>query len=321
MRLCLCRRGAARILESIRAELPQDEILDCSPKEVARVAQEVEVLVPLTAGIGENALASPRLRLVQQFGAGLDGVDVGAASRHGVYVANVPSGETANADSVAELAILLMLALARRLPQTQESLRERRLATPIGTTLLGANVTIVGFGGIGRALARRLRPFGVRIVAVSRRGARGGESEVDLHVPSSALPSAVAQADFIVVATPLSDETRGLIGAEVFANAKPGAFLINVARGPIVDREALIDALRSGRLAGAGLDVFWEEPPDPDDPLFSFNVVATPHVGGATETSLRGIARAVADNVERLRRGEPPRNCVNATSVERAARS
>jgi lactate dehydrogenase-like 2-hydroxyacid dehydrogenase len=100
----------------LRRELPEDEVLECSPQEISDIARDVEVLVPLVAHVGDGALASPRLRLVQQFGAGLDGVDVVAASRHGVYVANVPSGETANADSVAELAILLMLALARRLP-------------------------------------------------------------------------------------------------------------------------------------------------------------------------------------------------------------
>jgi phosphoglycerate dehydrogenase-like enzyme len=319
MRIYLCRRGAARILDSLRAELPQDELVECSPKDVAAAARDADVLVPLTAAIGDEALASPRLRLVQQFGAGLDGVDVGAASRRGVYVANVPTGETANADSVAELAILLMLALARHLQETRESLRNRRLATPVGTTLLGATVVIVGFGGIGRALAPRLRPFGARVVVVSRRGPRGDDTDVDRHLPGTSLHSALAEADFVVVATPLSDETRGLIGREALASTKPGAFLVNVARGPIVDREALLDALRSGRLAGAGLDVFWEEPPDPADPLFSLNVVATPHVGGATERSLRTIAHAVAENVERLRRGKPPRNCVNA--AERIARA
>ena len=319
MRVCLCRRGAAKIVELLRGELPRDEILECAPEEVARVAQQVEVLVPLIARVGEEALASPRLRLVQQFGAGLDGVEIEAASRHGIYVANVPSGETANADSVAELAILLMLALARRWPRAQENLRARRVGAPGRTTLMGKTVMIVGFGGIGRTLARRLRGFDVRIVGVSRRGPRGEEGEADLHVAVAALEETLRQADFVVVATPLNEETRGMIGTRVFASMKRGAFLINVARGPVVEREALVAALESGQLAGAGLDVFWEEPPDPADPIFALEVVATPHIGGATDISLQEIARGVAENMSRLRRGEVPRNCVNASSVDAAA--
>jgi phosphoglycerate dehydrogenase-like enzyme len=139
-------------------------------------------------------------------------------------------------------------------------------------------------------------------------------------VPASELHAALELADFVVVATPLRAETRGLIGRDAFAHMKPGAFLINVARGPVVDREALLEALRSGKLGGVGLDVFWEEPPDPADPLFSYEVVATPHVGGATDTSLQDIAREVAANVNRLRRGEVLRNCVNASSMDVAAR-
>lgn len=319
VKICLCRRGATRILDLLRTELPEDQLLECSPAEVPDVARTIEVLVPIVARVGEDALASPSLRLVQQFGAGLDGVDVDAASRHGIYVANVPSGETANADSVAELAVLLMLALARRLPQAQENFRAGRLGAPIGTTLKGRTVAILGFGGIGRALARRLRPFGVRILAVSRRGPRGAEAEADLHVSTSGLHAVLPRADFLVVATPLEAETRGLVGREAFAHMKQGAFLVNVARGPVVDREALLEALGSGRLAGAGLDVFWQEPPDPTDPIFSHQVIATPHVGGATDISLREIAQAVAANVNRLRRGELPRNCVNARSLDLSA--
>ncbi|MCS6924988.1 MAG: hypothetical protein NZ578_03695, partial [Candidatus Binatia bacterium] len=103
-----------------------------------------------------------------------------------------------------------------------------------------------------------------------------------------------------------------------FACMKPDAFLINVARGPVVDYEALLAALRTRRIAGAGLDVFWYEPFDPQDPLFSYNVIATPHIGGATDLSLRGIAKKVAENINRVRRGEVPLNCVNATALRTA---
>lgn len=261
MRICLCRRGATRILESLRAELPEDEVLECSPEEVQDVARRVEVVVPIVARVGEDALASPCLRLVQQFGAGLDVVDIDSASRHGVYVANVPSGETANADSVAELAVLLMIALARRWSRAQESLRARRIGVPIGTTLKGKTVAIVGFGGIGRALARRLRAFSVRVVAISRHGPREAAAEADLHLPASGLHAALEQADFVVVATPLQAETRGLIGRDAFAHMKRGAFLVNIARGAVVDREALLEALRSGSSAEQGSTFSGKSPP------------------------------------------------------------
>ena len=318
MRIVLCLRGAAQLIRWLQAELPEDEILECSETEVPAMARRADVLIPTISRIGEEAMASPTLKLVQQFGAGLDTVEVEPASRHGVWVANVPSGETANAESVAELAVLLMLALARRLPQAQESIRSHRVGAPIGTTLEKKTVAIVGFGGIGRALARRLRPFEMRLLAVSRRGPRGGnEEEVDFHGDAAQLSRVLGEADFVVVATPLSDETRGLIGRDRFAEMKRGCFLVNVARGPIVDREALLDALRDGTVAGAGIDVFWQEPVDPADPLLAENVIATPHVGGATDTSLREIARGVAENVNRIRRGEPPRNCVNADAIDR----
>ena len=315
MKVCLCLRGAAHILALVRAELPDDEVLECAPAEVVEMAREVDVLVPLVAPVTAEALASPRLRLVQQFGAGVDGVDVAAASRSGVYVANVPTGGTANADSVAELAILHMLALARRFRRAQENVKTRRLGAPTGTTLLGKTVAIVGFGGIGRAVARRLGGFGMRIVAVSKRGPQGGDDPVDLHVSAERLHDVLADADFVIVATPLGEETRGLIGREAIARMKPGAFLVNVARGGVVDREALIEALEAKKLGGAGLDVYWTEPPDPDDPLFSLEVVATPHIGGATDTSFRDIAREVAAKVKRLARGEVPRNAVNAAAM------
>ena len=116
----------------------------------------------------------------------------------------------------------------------------------------------------------------------------------------------------MITAPPLNDETRSLMGRAEFACMKPEAFVINVARGPVLDYAALLTALREGRIAGAGLDVFWYEPFDPNDEIFQYNVLATPHIGGATDVSLQGIAKRVAENVNRLRTGEMPLNCVNA---------
>lgn len=311
MRIYFCREGLTYIMNVLQKELPADHVLACAPENVAKAALEADVLIPTVSAIGEEALRAPQLKIVQQFGAGLDTVDIPAATRHGVYVANVPTAGTGNAESCAELAMLFMLALARRYPQTQESLRQRKLGAPMGMALKGRTAAIIGFGGIGQELARRLSSFEMRILAVSRRGPKEGDTPVDFHGAQSSLHDVLRQADFVIAAPPLNDETRGLIGQSELSCMKPTAFVINVARGPVLDYNALLSALKDGRIAGAGLDVFWYEPFDPNDPIFSCNVIATPHIGGATDLSLQGIAKRVAANINRIRRGEAPSNCAN----------
>jgi phosphoglycerate dehydrogenase-like enzyme len=316
MRICFCREGLTYITNVLQNELPEDQVFACAPENVAEAALEADVLIPTVSRIGEDALCSPRLKLVQQYGAGLDSVDIPAASQHGVYVANVPTAGTGNAESCAELTLFFMLALARQYPRTQENLRQRKLGAPLGMALKGRTAAIVGFGGIGQELAKRLSGLEMKVLAVSRRGPKAGEIPVDFHGAQDSLHGVLQQADFVIAAPPLNDETRGLIGQAEFARMKPTAFVINVARGPVLDYDALLAALKDGRIAGAGLDVFWYEPFDPNDPIFSYNVVATPHVGGATDLSLQGIAKKVADNINRIRRGEAPLSCANLTDVK-----
>jgi phosphoglycerate dehydrogenase-like enzyme len=180
---------------------------------------------------------------------------------------------------------------------------------------------IVGYGGIGREVARRLAGFEMRVLAVSRSGPKHSAEEdaipVAGHYPESGLHDALREADFVVLAPPLNDATRGLMGETEFALLKPAAYVVNVARGGVIDYDALLAALRDKRIAGAGLDVFWQEPMNPADPIFGYNVMGTPHIGGATDLSFRGIARKVAENVERLRRGEMPVNCANPEATRR----
>jgi len=311
MKIYFCRENLTYIMNILQNELREDEVLCCAPEKVAEAAQEADVLIPTVSRIGEDALRSPRLKLVQQYGAGLDSVDIPAATRLGVYVANVPSAGTGNAESVAELTLLFMLTLARQYPRAQECLQQSKLGTPMGMALKGRTAAIVGYGGIGQEVAKRLAGFEMKILAVSRRGPKPGDVSVDFHGRSESLHDVLRQADFVIVAPPLNDETRSLIGQAEFACMKPSAFIINVARGPVLDYDALLAALKEGRIAGAGLDVFWYEPFDPTNPIFSYNVIATPHIGGATDLSLQGIAKKVAENVNRARRGEPPLNCMN----------
>ena len=319
MRIYFGRQGLTYICNILQNELPDDEILDCPPDQVSVAAQDADILIPTVSPIPADAMRSSRLKLVQQYGAGLDTVDIPAATAAGIYVANVPTAGTGNAESVAELALLFMLGLARKYRQTQESIRNKVLGSPLGQTLKGKTAAIIGYGGIGRALAERLSGFEMNILAVSRRGpspdkptdGKDDDISISQHVAQDGLHDALKQADFVITAPPLNDETRGLIGQAEFACMKPEAFVINVARGPVLDYDALLAALKEGRIAGAGLDVFWYEPFDPDDEIFSYNVLATPHVGGATDVSLQGIAKRVAENVNRLRNGEAPLNCAN----------
>ena len=160
-------------------------------------------------------------------------------------------------------------------------------------------------------LARKqsqMAPFGVRLAGIKRRRLRQAKQELGLRwVGNPAdLPALLAQSDFVVLTLPLSTDSRNLIDETALAAMKPGAFLINLSRGGIVNRDALEVALKAGRIAGAGLDVFWTEPPDPSDPIFTHNVMATPHIGGVTDLSMQGIVRVVAENIRRVARNEKP---------------
>jgi phosphoglycerate dehydrogenase-like enzyme len=225
-------------------------------------------------------------------------------------VANVPAAGTGNADGVGEIAVLHLLALARRYHAGREAVRDGRLGEPLGSALAGSRIVILGLGDVGRAVAARLAGFGAELVGVGTRSgaeaaALADELGLAAYLPVDRLTEALSGARALIVCCVLSDGTRGLVGAEALAALADGAHLVNVARGAVVDYGALLDALRGGALAGAGLDVYWEEPIDPADPLLSENVTLTPHIGGVTDVSYGRMATHVVANLERLRRGEP----------------
>ena len=291
------------------ARLPCDEIVVCPQHAIREALDGVDVLVPLMARIDRPLIEAGRYRLIQQFGTGLEGVDLEAARTRGVWVANAAASAGANAESVAEHALMLMLAVLRQLPAAQANVRAGVLGAPLGLALTGRTVCIVGLGAVGRALAVRLAPFGVRLIGVTRRpdARRSMEAGLAACYGFDDRMKAFAIADILVLCLPVTGETRGLIDAAAFSALPDGACLVNVARGGLVEYAAAFDALSSGRLRGAGLDVFWHEPIAPDDPLLALpNVIATAHVGGVTDRSYAGITDAVVDNIERLRRGEPP---------------
>jgi phosphoglycerate dehydrogenase-like enzyme len=282
---------------ALQAQLPHAAISASGPAAVADVLDGVDVLVPFGARVDASVLDAGRLQLVQQFGAGLDGVDLDAARDRGIPVANVPSTHTGNAAPVAEVALLHLLALSRRYHEAIDCVRSARVGEPVGRALAGRTLAVVGMGAVGRAVEERARAFGMIVIGVGRR-------------PRAELLEVLAGVDAVVLCCPLTDETRGLIGEAELAALREGALLVNVARGAVVDYASLLAALRSGRLAGAGLDVFWDEPFDPADPLLAEVVTTTPHIAGVTVETNRAVARWVAENVERLRRGEPLQNRV-----------
>jgi D-3-phosphoglycerate dehydrogenase len=275
-------------------------------RPLAEQVAEAAALIPSMARItAEVIAAAPRLRLIVQFGAGLDGVDRAAAEARGVLVRNVPG---ANAQAVAEMALFLMLGLARRLPLHRRSFESRVVGDPPGIELKGRTLGIVGLGATGRALARMARGIGMNVIAVRARGPQAAGDDAEWVGGPEHLELLLQKADFVSLHVPASAETRGLIDAARLERFKPEAFLINVGRGELVDRAALVAALREGRIAGAGLDVYWEEPPDPDDPLLAMsNVVATPHLGGVTQEALERLADRVTDILTRtLLPASPP---------------
>ncbi|MFT4560998.1 MAG: phosphoglycerate dehydrogenase-like enzyme [Gammaproteobacteria bacterium] len=322
MRIGLCIRGFTRVLEILKQELPHDEVYECDADEVIALAPETDVFLPTVAPIPAAAFAAPRLKLVQQYGVGLDSVDIPAATASGVLVANVPSVGTGNAESVAELAIAHMLMLSRHMPLAFTRFKERKVGGPLGNCIWQSTVAIVGYGGIGEEIARRLAGFGVKIIAISRSGPTGSRQRdpsvsIDLHVSAREMHDVIGEADYVIVAAPASPENIGLVDSGLIARMKRGTYIVNIARGPVIDYDALLAALREGHVAGAGLDVFWSEPFNPNDGLLNENVIATPHVGGNTARSLLGIGQAVAENVERIRRGEPPLCWVNPGAGQR----
>ncbi len=275
-----------------------------------RAPPPVDVLVPLGAQVGPALLDACRPRLVQQFGVGLQGVDLEAARRRNIAVANVPAADTGNAAAVAELAMLHLLALLRHWGQAaQAAVEQRRVGSPMGAMLASRTVAVLGVGAIGTHVITRLRAFEAEPVGVGRRDLDAVPNVAALldaqhYHQVDDLAVALRRSDALLVCCPLTEHTRGLVGAGALNALPAGGFLVNVGRGPVVDRDALLAALRSGHLAGAGLDVAWTEPIDPDDELLAHNVTVTPHIGGVTQESYAAMASAFAANIGHHANGE-----------------
>ncbi len=286
------------------------------PSVLRRDGTAADVLIPAMSRIdGELMDRIERLRLIQQWGAGLEGVEIEAATRRRIAVANVPSAGTGNAESVAEWCVMAAIAVSRRLSVPQDTIRGGKgWGAPTGRALLGRTAGIIGLGGIGQALAERLRPFGMRLLGIKRNPASGIAERLGMEWIGGPdrLPELLRHSDYVFICAPMNEQTRMLIDERALALLPPQACIINASRGGLLSQPALMRALSEGRLIGAGLDVFEHEPLDPGSPLLARpDVVATPHIAGVTDVSYRGISLRVAENVRRLTAGEPLQNCVN----------
>ncbi|MHA1548331.1 MAG: NAD(P)-dependent oxidoreductase [Alphaproteobacteria bacterium] len=283
------------------------------PYDVSRplVAQidDVDVLIvghqTVTA---DDMAAAPRLALLQQHGHGLDSVDRAAAAKAGITVANVPGG---NSVAVAEHCLALLLAEAKHLGAAAAEIAAGRVGAPATIELAGKTVLVVGLGASGNVFARLAAGLDMRVVATKARPDERPAHVAVLEGPDG-LPALLPQADFVVLTTPLNDVTRGMIGAVELGLMKPSAYIINSARGALVDYEALLAALNGGVIAGAAFDTFWREPADPADPLVRHaRFTLTPHVAGFSDSSIEYVSEAMADNVIRLAEGTALKNVVS----------
>lgn len=270
------------------------------------------VIVIRTSQLGEDIFGSmPRLKAIVKHGAGVDNIDLAAASRRGIMVANTPGGN--NSTAVAEGAVAMMLALLRQVREMDALVRKNRWDERWGIRLgdlTGARIGLIGFGRIARHVAKICKAgFGAEVgaydpmVPVEEIRAAGVEP-MDL--------AGVLARDVVSIHTPLTDGTRGLIDTLELGLMQPHAILVNCSRGGIVDEAALADALRSGQIAGAGIDVFDAEPPAADNPLFGLpNCLLSPHVAGVTEAGMKDMALNVAKVIETVSRGEVPDTLIN----------
>ncbi len=284
---------------------------------------DAEIIINGSAKIDKATIdLCPKLLLIHQAGIGYDNIDVDYCTSKSIFVANVP---LANAVAVAEHAMFLMIFLAKNMQSAISSLMKRKTPGIMGKELYAKTLLVIGLGASGMEVAKRAKAFGMNVIAITKdpvwnNGKPGKEKSFfadEIKSPES-LQESLRIADFISLHVPLNQETMGLIGIREFELMKHSAYLVNVARAPIVDREALFKALSDKKIAGAGFDVFWEEPAHPDDRLLKLdNFVLTPHIAGWTRESVDAIASVISANIARTAEGKSPLTLVNPELVDR----
>ena len=257
-----------------------------------------------------------RLKIIGRAGVGVDNIDVEAATQKGIVVVNAPGGNTV---STAEHTLAMMLAVARKIPQADRSVKEGKWERKkyMGAELRGKTLGIVGLGRIGFEVAKRAKGFEMNVIAFDPYISEARAREAGVKLVS--LEELLRNSDFITIHVPKTKETENLISWREFEIIKDGAYLINCARGGIVDEEALYEALVNGKLSGAALDVYEMEPPSPDNPLLKLdNVITTPHIGASTREAQISVGLIIAEDIINMAKGLPVKNAVNLPSLEPA---
>lgn len=279
-------------------------------EELNKLLPQTDAVVACTAFPAPMIEAAPHLRLICAYGAGYDSIDVAAATKAGVMVCNIPDTVT---DATAEVAISHLLGLARRMPFFDKAIRQPgqqlfRMGENMGTTLKGATLGIVGMGRIGGKVADFGRLMGMKVLYYSRSQKPERDQLGDKRV---SLPELMAQSDFISLHCPSTPETRGIINDDMLSLMKPTAYLINTARGPVIDEAALVEALENRTIGGAGLDVFPEEPKVSPALCALDNVILTPHIGSNTAGTRYTMAAEAGRQILRILDGKLPENLIN----------
>ncbi len=295
------------LVADVKVKLPPDELIKSIPAYDALIVRSETKVTEKVIEAGKN------LKVIGRAGVGLDNIDVRAATKRGVVVLNAPGGNTI---STAEHTISMMLALARNIPQACASLRSRKWDRKsfTGAEVYGKTLGIIGLGRIGSEVARRAYALGMKLLGYDP--ILSPERARSINVEPTELDTLIKNSDFITLHVPLTEQTKNLLSAQRFKTMKPDVRIINCSRGGVVDEAALCKAIKSGKVAGAALDVFENEPPL-DSPLLELDsVVVTPHLGASTEEAQVNVAREVADQVVRALRGEPVPYAVNVPTID-----
>ncbi|MEG1721079.1 MAG: hydroxyacid dehydrogenase [Pseudoflavonifractor sp.] len=293
------------------------EVIQGTGGAVAEEGADCSALLLRTAKVTAATMdAMPKLQVIAKHGIGLDSIDVAAATARGIAVVNAPF---ANVNAVAEHTVALLLAVAKHLPLLDRATRQGEFGRRDAYTSLelgGKTLGLVGLGRIARLVAQKLSGFGVELVGCDPFVA--ASDVADLHIQLLPMEEVLRRADFLSLHTPLTPETRHLIGAAQLAMMKPSACLINASRGPVLDEAALCAALKAGALAGAGLDVFEAEPPQADNPLFALeNLVVSPHNAALSDAALVAMAQDSAQGILDYFAGKRPEYLCNPAVFER----
>jgi phosphoglycerate dehydrogenase-like enzyme len=290
-------------------------VVQCDRDNVAREIVDADVIVPLMCRMTKELIdRAGRAKLIIQYGAGVEGIDIEYATAKGIYVSNIASRDTGNAESCAEMVVFLLLGCLRRVNQLQCAFRERRLGVPIGDMLKGKSVCIVGFGNIAKALVPRLVPFGVEMFALRRHVGKFHETDMGILKDvgeigrEEDMRRILGKSNVIVFTCSLNPSSQGMMNREFLSMCAMPVIIVNVARGGLLDYDTVVEGLASEKIRALGIDVQFDEPFDPDDPVARHDAVyCTPHVAGVTQTSYRNMARIVADEAEKVvLRGQEP---------------